>query len=316
MAKTKPNPNPTPKPKPPIRVIVAGYEQGVKDPGSVKKRGLFEKAADAISSGKGVGSTIGGSNPYTAVPQLIGDAVAGLIDGVKKGIEGVGKIGQKLASNDGLGALTGVVDAAADAISVIPILGSTFASALKLASSSLNVFKGLIDSFAARGRELAPLNATIAQAVAETEVQKFFADLNEANTNAKEYADLIYAQAKMDREWQTAITELKKQLLPLATTGARLMTQLARELPAIMKSILVAMPGGNVLVAAVEHLIKVQEFLDLIEKNTKKDDKFDPMAALAQIIDIGQNPIHIPEVAPPKAAGANPPIIPFPKLNR
>jgi hypothetical protein len=228
------------------------------------------------------------------------DGIAKAFDTIKSGVEGAGQSIQKLASNDGIGALTTAVDTAADVVGQIPIVGGMFASALKLAGGSLNVFKGIVDSLGDRAKELSGLNPVLAQTVAEIEVQKFFADMREANRNEKEYQALLVAQARMDREWQNAITELKKQLIPIATAMAKALTQLVRNLPHLLKSSFDMMPFGNLMKASLDQLIAD---IDMIEKNTRPNEEPELSPGMRDIIDLAQFGANIPQAPAPRVMG-------------
>lgn len=241
--------------------------------------------------------------------QSIGDTIASAFDGVKNAIQGAGRTAQHLASNDGLGALTTAVDTAADVMGTIPIVGSAMASGMKLVSGSLNVFKGVLDSLGNRAKELSGLNPVLAQAVAETEVQKFFADMREANRNEAEYRDLIYAQAKLDREWQNAITELKKELIPWATRMAKLMTFMVKAIPKFIEEL----GKTNPMFAALADIGKgLDVWLKQIEQNTRKEDEdqagLDPIQAIFNMGAFGVNVNGPPPPARP-VPGAIPPIL-------
>jgi len=264
----------------------------------------------------GMGGMLGKAGPWMAVAgaakdllQGVGDSIAGVLDGVKSAMEGAGKTVQHLASNDGLGALTTAVDTAADVMGTIPIVGSAMASGMKLVSGSLNVFKGVLDSLGARAKELSGLNPVLAQAVAETEVQKFFADMREANRNEAEYRDLIYAQAKLDREWQNAITELKKELIPWATRMAKLMTFMVKAIPKFIEEL----GKTNPMFAALADIGKgLDVWLKQIEQNTRKEDEdpagLDPIQAIFNMGAFGVNVNGPPPPARP-VPGAIPPIL-------
>jgi len=279
--------------------------------GLAVKGGAGGDTASLRSLGKAAG-TVGLA---LDVGEMAGSLATAPIKMFSKAVDTAGQAASKLAGNDGLGALTTVADGVADTLGGIPIAGQFFQASIKAVTGGLNMFKSVIDSFAGRAKELSGLNPLLAQAVAETEVQKFFADMREANANQEEYRDLIYAQAKLDRQWQDAITDIKKQLVPYLVKGATFMTGLVKILPAMLKKlveILSLLPGvGDAFKlgkAMVDQIVEVTELLEKIKDNTKKE--FEDTAGIAAILQIGREGAKIPNFAPFKQQRAVvPPVV-------
>lgn len=279
--------------------------------GLAVKGGAGGDTASLRSLGKAAG-TVGLA---LDVGEMAGSLATAPIKMFSKAVDTAGQAASKLAGNDGLGALTTVADGVADTLGGIPIAGQFFQASIKAVTGGLNMFKSVIDSFAGRAKELSGLNPLLAQAVAETEVQKFFADMREANANQEEYRDLIYAQAKLDRQWQDAITDIKKQLVPYLVKGATFMTGMVKIIPAVLKKlmdILSFLPMvGKVFKlgkAMVDQIVEINELLEKIKDNTKKE--FEDTAGLAAILQIGREGARIPDFAPFKQQRAVvPPVV-------
>ena len=298
-----------------VAIVKASGAMGGKDKNDWRKDGGGAGSLGGLGGKGGVGGLLGKAGPWVAVAgaakdllQGIGDSIADVLNGVKHAVEGAGQTAPTLAPNDGLGALTTAVDTAADVMGNIPVVGSAMAAGMKLATGSLNVFKGVIDSLGARGRELSTLNPVLAQTVAEVDVQKFFADLAEANRNEAEYRDLIVAQAKLDRQWQTAITDLKKELLPWATRMARLVGLIAKMLPKIIESLAESNPMFKFLKNIADVLDAQLDALDQIDANTKPavDIDADGLNAIFQMANQG---VNVPQQPAPVVRNAFPPIL-------
>ena len=159
----------------------------------------------------------------------IGVAVSGVTkfletmeDGIRATTAAVSYMGDaavKVAGNDGFGVLIQSADAAAGAMSKIPVVGGILAAGFDLAGTSVKAFSGALSAFTNRGRELAMYNGQIAGAVANAQVVKLMADIREANINSARYSQLILDQARLEVKFQEALQPLKEMFMDLLSNN-------------------------------------------------------------------------------------------------
>jgi hypothetical protein len=272
------------------------------------------EAAGLAATGP-LGATIAAVKTGIAALEMPAAVLKGAMDAAAEGLRTIGSVAKSVASNDGFGAIAAAGEGVAKALDNIPIVGGAFASAMRLATGGLNIFKDVLDSFADRGRELAKYNSGIAAEVAIANVERILADIAEANNNQDEYMDLIRAQAKMERAWQEAMQDLKKSIMPFLTTGAKGITMIVKILPELLKNM--GGPFGAILGKFGEAI----SALDKIDKNTddtadatakmlddmRANKKYDPTAVLK---DLGLKGVQIDDKNVPdkKQAEVPPPL--------
>ncbi len=263
-----------------------GRKPPVVNPPKTDVQDLYDKAKQFKAEGLGL------TNPKGIVGGMAGGKVGGVIGAAdmiaeqlvkpiqfaRTAVMGLGEAAQKLARNDGIGVMTQGLDAASAALGKIPVVGKVFAAGLDLASGALQAFKGALDSFAARGRELAQYNPRIALAAATADVRKIFADIREANQMGSRYADLILKQQEVDEKLQKALMPLKMALADLTLKMVPIVEWIARQIPGgggqktpeeQTKELLEQM-NDNQLAMAKEQSAHLENISKLVEEEVKK----------------------------------------------
>lgn len=115
---------------------------------------------------------------------------------------------QSLAGNRNFSALTEGATQAGKALSGIGLAGGPVGPILGEVVEAATSFKGVIDAFIDRGKELAQFSPELAAAAARAEVQSLQLDIEEARKLGPELARLTEAQTRADKE-------LREFLLPV-----------------------------------------------------------------------------------------------------
>lgn len=150
-------------------------------------------------------------------PLLVVEAAAKLVantyNGVSDKVRLFGNVVEKVAKNDGFGAITAVGDGFADMAAKVPVVGEAMSAQIKMYTQFLKTFEQVTDAFAQRGKELKGYSGPIAQAEAEGRVMKVMADLREAQNLGNDYAQVIREQAVMQTEMQRALEPIKHEIM-------------------------------------------------------------------------------------------------------
>lgn len=181
-------------------------------------------------AGRAAGGTLGGVAGAAlgpvgaivgqAVGGAVGDAVGSAVSALARPFELVGRAAQftaraldKVASNDGMGAVAAAGEGVASVLEKIPIAGDLLASNLRGLSAVVTSAKSALDSFAARGRELSGFSGDIAAAGARQDVARLLGDIREAQKMGAAYARAIDAQTRIEEAMRNGLMPLKEWIL-------------------------------------------------------------------------------------------------------
>ena len=166
------------------------------------------EALAGIGEEGGLAAAAGPIGAAIAIADEAAKALAGGMDIVRKEFELFGQVAGDTVRNDYMGAFNHTVDAAADGLRKIPIVGQVVASELELTVAPLRMFNSLVNDFVDRGKQLAQYSPEISMARAQVEIRGIMADLQEAQTLGPGMARLTDVQ---DQLWQ----ELREIMLPI-----------------------------------------------------------------------------------------------------
>lgn len=277
---------------------------------------LGGKAADASTaerdnkgSGTGVMGTVGRAVNFVGdtlerVLDPIGAVANDVTKGLKlaeKGFQVAGEAAQKVASNDGIGALTTVGRATADALGEIPVVGKAAAAGLNMVLTATNAVTDTMMAFNNRGRELARFDAGLAGAKADQDVSRLMMDIQEARRTSEGMTKLIEKQTQFEEFIREAVAPFKDLAIEL----------LPKAIDFIMSALQTLIEIGYLIPGVSDDKVdQLVNRLEAIRKNTDRrpvaGDAMDaffrfqiPVPAGAPAVPAFRAPLGVPAVAPP-----------------
>lgn len=163
--------------------------------------------------GKGLSKAAGPAAIVYEVADKIADSVVGVANRANKIMESAGKVVQGIAGNNVLGAFNEVSSSVQNTIKKMGPMGKVYAAALGVATTAINVFTGTVNAFNNRARELMGYGGANTTAIAMADVNKLMADIREAQSLDKEYADIVKSQGKISANIQDALIPIKRVLM-------------------------------------------------------------------------------------------------------
>ena len=180
-----------------------------------KKLGLPPQITSLLGGGGGGGGLEGIASVAgpVAIAGAVSKAVADMYKGVADFTRKVGDVGVSIAKNDGIGAITQVMDGFGEIAGKVPIVGDALQAQIDAYTQFLRTFDQLTAAFAERGEQLNKFSGPIAAASAQAEVTRLLADIREAQNLGNEYAAVISERTEMQVEFQKALEPIKRVIM-------------------------------------------------------------------------------------------------------
>ncbi len=156
----------------------------------------------------GIAAEAGPAAPIVLAAEEAKKAILGAVDAVGDGAKELGNVVSRAAGNDNFGALAEVSHNVAEGLNKLGPVGELAGHALETVTKTAEAFNQMVDSFVARGKELAQYDVGLSQANAMAEVRGLLEDLKEAQTLSEPLSRLTEAQSQ-------ASAELRELLLPI-----------------------------------------------------------------------------------------------------
>lgn len=226
--------------------------------------GMARVLTAEAGAGAGAGAAAGGAGAMAGLAAAAGPVALALIAneivkaGVKRAgedardaLRDVGNAARGLADNDAMPALAAGSERAAGMLEKLGPSGMVAAEALKTTVVAVDEFRGAVDAFAKRGRELSGYDGRIAGAAAGADVRGLMGDIREAQRLGESYGRLIDEQSRFNAELQEA-------LAPLKELG---MNDLSAILKAINSNMGIVKTGVNLTVESINALKTTVELI-------------------------------------------------------
>jgi hypothetical protein len=179
-----------------------------------------------LGGGGGGGGGLAGIAGQAALPIAAVTAGAKVMEAFYGGVTDVTKrltgVGQAIVKNDGVGAITGVMDGFGAAAKKVPIIGGMLEKQIGMYSQFIKSFDQITEAFRQRGEELKVYSGPIAAASANAKVERLLGDIREAQHLGNQYAQIIQEKTAAQVEFQRAFEPIKMalmtQIIPIMKT--------------------------------------------------------------------------------------------------
>ena len=203
-------------------------------------------------------------------------------------------VGEAIAGNDGIGAITGAIEGVGGQItSNIPVIGGALQAQVEMYTGFLKAFDQVTEAFKRRGEELRRFDSSIAGASANAQVTKLLGDMNEAQKLGNEYAAIIREKAELQAEFQQALIPIKsaimQQMIPIlrtATDQLKLYNELAEKLGRDVKKITEAAVALARLSPAFSAILEISKIIKEIRQMGDKQDMEKSQAMMKKLFDL------------------------------
>lgn len=191
-----------------------------------------------------------------------------------------------LANNDHMGLLTSRVDAAADMMRQIPIVGEIQAKQMELMIAPMKEYQRTVEAFVQRGQELQRFSGELAGANAIANVKRLEADIKESEALGKGLAKLTENSAETEVNLRELILPVKEGMTDILAA----ISEIVAEVTGIMKEFAPLIKFGVQLSTAfpIGVLRIIGRVFELLHEALKKwtgadeDDKDDDLNSMMQ----------------------------------
>lgn len=209
-----------------------------------------------------------------AIATVGAKVMEGFYDGVSDATRRVGEFGTKVAGNDGIGAVTTVMDGFGAAAGKVPVVGGMLEAQIGMYTTFLKTFDQVTAAFASRGEELKRYDGRIAFASAMSDTNKLLADIREGQQLGNQYAELISARTQLQVEFQEALAPIKAAMMEVLIPNLRALAVIVGEVGRQMRQAAEARDKVKGLeedaLRAMAKLPLVKESLDFIAELVQK----------------------------------------------
>ncbi len=233
-----------------------------------------EAAAGAEAGAAGAAGPAGVAiAAVAAVDQVTRAAAHAAGEIARSAIDTTASISRDLAQNNNLEAVAKTADAAASALSHIPIVGGPAEEAVKTFTFAIRAGNEVVESFVQRGRELAQYSGDITGALVQQKVRGMQADIAEAQELGPDFKALIDAQTDAQMELRNILLPVKKWLLEFVADFLKGVAEwMARNEDNIIAIEVATKDGLAAVVNAITgHLATAFEKLDAIPADIAKE---------------------------------------------
>lgn len=167
-----------------------------------------------------------------------------------------GVVASGAAANKAMPAFNTVIAGATMGLARLGPYGLAAAAAVGAAGASVVAFKGTVDAFVARGRELSGYNGNLAASSAIADVRKLVTDLREADKLGDLYAKLTEAHSKNEQAMSELLMWLKGPLIEFLTVSLNAANNsLVSILECVDKLTLHTVPGLGDLIKDIKRIL-------------------------------------------------------------
>lgn len=170
------------------------------------------ESVELAGPGAAVGALGAAAGPL-ALAEGISRLAAGTINTAANSIKAAGEAAQRLAGNDGLGALLGASEHVASGLEEIPIAGRVWAAEIRAVTGTITTFRDTVEAFVQRGRQLAPFSSELTQAGVTAEIRSLMDDIRESQEIGPDIAKLTDAQSRLQHEVRELILPIRKAIV-------------------------------------------------------------------------------------------------------
>ncbi len=186
--------------------------------GAQGKGGSFQKALGTIGA---IAGSVEAGPEAAVIGQALGEKagkqlddpfnqLTSVLNATTKAFSATGDVLERVAGNDGLGAITTATSATADALEEIPYAGKFVAAEFRTLTAGLSAANKVVTAFSDRAKELSRYNGPIAGAVAMQDVTALLSDIREAQRMSAGYTKLIEKQTEMNESLKAGLMPIKE----------------------------------------------------------------------------------------------------------